>query len=452
MKILITGATGMIGSRLGQVLVEKGHEIIVISRNSKARLQIPYPCEVVVGDLSAGPIHDEKLRRVEAVFHLAGENVGETAWTPERKTRILESRAVGTGNLWASLKGAPIRQIIASSAVGYYGDAADQLLTEDFAPGTGFLAEVCQRWEAALNAHHFAETQQSVVRFGVVLDACGGALDKMLPLFRRGLGAPLGSGDQWMSWIHLSDAVKLLVWLFEQKQSGVFNGVAPEAVSNKRFSQELAQTLGVICGPSVPKFVLKTVLGEQADMVLFSQRASSEKLEKAGFRFHFPTLKQAFESVFEGMTDGDELYRAEQYIDAPIEKVFQFFSDAYNLERITPPFLNFKINSVSSSPVVQGTLIEYSLKIHGVPISWRTEISRWEPPHVFTDEQQKGPYSKWHHTHYFKPMGRGTLMSDKVYYRLPVGFLGRFFGLSLVRKDVSQIFSYRRQSVADIQF
>jgi len=451
MRILLTGATGLIGKKLGQALVRAGHELLVVSRQADAQLFIPFPCEVIQGDLSRAALTDERLAKVEAVIHLAGENVGQNKWSPEVKKAILESRTQGTKNLWKSLESAPLKVAVVASAIGFYGDLADEELSETSNAGEGFLAQVSQEWEKALLQHGFPNLRLCIIRLGVVLSEEGGALGKMIPLARKGLGAALGNGQQWMSWIHIQDVVGLFSFALEnEKLAGVVNAVAPNPVRNAEFSKALSENTGTFLGPNVPRFALKLVLGEQAEMVLASQRVSCARILSLGYRFAFPELNAAMASVCGYVKSGDELFVAEQYLDSPLEQVFPFFAEAKNLETITPPLVNFKIIGMSTPTIQKGSLIDYSLKIHGVPVKWRTDITTWDPPREFVDEQLKGPYSKWHHTHSFEKLGRGTLMRDRVLYRVPLGFLGALTTGWLVRKDVEEIFSFRRRAVAQI--
>ncbi len=209
MKILITGATGLIGHELGKALVRAGHQLIIVSRaQSKARVQLSYPFEVIETDLNRGACQDPLLDSVEAVIHLAGENVGQGRWTEQRKKNIYQSRVQVTKNLFESLKNNQQLQVfVSASAVGIYGDRGDQVLTESSSHGTGFLTEVCEAWEDSVLSHkaRFPGTRFVILRTGVVLSSVtgtsGGALAKMVQPFRYRVGGVLGTGQQWVSWI-----------------------------------------------------------------------------------------------------------------------------------------------------------------------------------------------------------------------------------------------------------
>lgn len=268
---------------------------------------------------------------------------------------------------------------------------------------------------------------------------------KMLTPFRVNMGGVLGGGGQWMSWIHLQDLVNLYVKAVEDSSfSGVYNAVSPEPVINRQFTQELVQALHVHQGPPVPPFALKLLYGEMSQVILDSQKVRSLKLKD--FPFQFPTLKKALQDCAAPYKGGDDIFYAEQFLNLPRPKVFSFFAKAENLESITPPLLNFRIESKSTEKIQKGTKILYKLKIRGVPVQWETLIEEWQPNEMFVDNQLRGPYQKWHHTHIFETLGTGTLMKDLVRYRMPLGPLGKVAS-PLVRKDIESIFQFRRENV-----
>lgn len=308
MRILITGATGFIGKRLGVELVRAGHEILVISRSSEeARRQLPFPCDIIEGDLMKGALQETRLAGVEGVVHLLGESIAGGRWTTSRKERILKSRTVATRNLIESLHlsgaSAKLKVIVSSSGVGFYGDRGDDVLTEESSEPASpdFLSKVCLEWEAsALSAKNaFPSVRVVCLRLGVVLAAHGGALLKMIPAFRWGLGGAIGSGEQWMSWIHLDDAVRLFAHaLSEAKLSGPVNAAAPDGpVMNREFSRQLAGVFGKRLGPAVPAAVLKLGVGEMSVVLLGSQRVLPKRALESGFEFRYPTLEKAFKEI-----------------------------------------------------------------------------------------------------------------------------------------------------------
>jgi uncharacterized protein (TIGR01777 family) len=300
MKTLVTGATGFVG----QALIGRLDEPVVLSRNAeKARRKLANP-KIPVYEWD--PYSDLPPRQafdgVEAIFHLAGESVAEGRWTAAKKGRIRDSRVTGTRNLIAALGQLDVKPevLVSASAVGYYGDCGDRILTETAEPGDDFLAQVCDAWEQ--ESRRAGEFGIRVVnpRIGIVLGVDGGAVPKMARLFRLGLGSPLGHGRQWMPWIHIDDLVRLLLFAAEHKDvGGPINAVAPQAATNRDFTKELGRALHrLVVLPSVPGFALRMTLGEFAGALLASQKVAPQAALEAGFTFRYPGVREALRDLF----------------------------------------------------------------------------------------------------------------------------------------------------------
>lgn len=461
MRILVTGSTGFIGKALALELIKSGHELIYFVRNKTSAQEklSGFPGEWVESFEEL-----ETLNPIQAVVHLAGENIASGRWTDEVKQKVLDSRVQTTEALFAGLarlKTSP-EVIISTSAIGIYGDRQGEELDEksqlpDLNSGGGdFLSKVCQAWEgAATNGlkrfHNQKRPRLVLLRVGVVLERSGGALEKMLPLFQMGLGGRLGSGQQFMSVIHRKDLIRLIQFLLKQESiEGPVNAVCPEPVTNQYFTNALAHMLKRPAFAPAPAAALKLVMGEMSTMVLGSQRVLPNVALAAGFIFKYPTLNTILKDITDNISD--YLYENIQWIPAKRSDVFAFFSQATNLEKMTPGFLNFKILKQSTPQIEQGTLIEYQIKLHGVPVKWKTLIETWQPQDRFVDTQLRGPFAKWHHTHEFydiKQHGQ-TLMIDRVFYRLPLSVLGKVFGSYLVKRDVESIFNFRVKVIQDL--
>lgn len=447
MSVLITGATGLIGKELGKALVQRGNDVFVISRNAdKAREQLPFPCQIIEGRLTEGALkNNSKLRLVDAVVNLAGESlIGR--WNENKKRKIYESRILGTRHLIESLPGTP-KVFINASAVGYYGSQGESEITEESPAGEDFLAQVCQDWEEELLTFSYGDsvstTRVVALRTGMVLSSRGGALDKLLPLFRHGMGGVLADGKQWMSWIHIDDVVGLILHALDKNTvRGPLNLVSPQPVTNEDFSQTMSSVLGVRLGPRVPAFALRASLGEMSSIVLASQKVIPQTALVTGYQFKYPELQKALEQACN--TNKEEIFVSEQYVPWAPEKIFPFFSYAGNLAKITPPSLGIEILGGTAGKIQKGCEVSYRLKVHGIPLKWKAVIQEWNPPHDFRDVQVEGPYTLWEHTHEFKPFGKGTLMVDRVRYVLPMGFLGNLIGGPLVRSEIEKVFQYRR--------
>jgi uncharacterized protein (TIGR01777 family) len=286
--LAVTGATGLLGTAL-RASLPADFRVTPLVRRAPTADEVRWD--------PATPADLSPLGPVDAVVHLAGENLAAGRWTDARKAAILTSRRDATASLVASLLRLPRppKTFISASAVGIYGDRGDETLTESSAPGSGFLAEVARAWEEACAPAAAAGIRVLNFRFGVVLTPDGGALSRMLPPFRLGLGGPLGPGRQWMSWITLEDAVQAILFgVRTDPLRGPINAVAPEPVTNRDFARALGRALHRPALLPVPAAALRLIFGELADATLLSsQRAIPERLTAAGFRFRSPALPDA---------------------------------------------------------------------------------------------------------------------------------------------------------------
>lgn len=454
MRVLLTGGTGLIGTQLGIELVRRGHIITALTRKGQPQALI-FPARCLAWDhLNPMPLSVlcPGTDTFDAVIHLAGESVSQR-WSKSAKQKIYDSRIKSSKALLETFKSSPksLPSVwLNASAIGIYGDTADDVVDES-APGKDdFLADVCKNWERSLT--DLPDSVRTIfLRLGVVLSNEGGALPKMMLPFVYGLGGPLGHGRQFMSWIHIDDAVQgILQALDESSINGPVNIVAPEAVTNNQLTEALAAKNRLPAVFRAPGFLLKLVLGEMSSMLLGSANVKPNVLIKSGFKFKFPDISTALNDLLAySQPNGTRIFIARQWITGSPSENFPFFSAAENLETITPPWLNFRIVAKSTPDISEGTLIDYKLKIKGMPVRWRTRIENWDPPHKFVDTQLRGPYKTWHHTHRFEQLGQGTLMTDIVRYRMHAWPFGDF-ALPMVKNDVYSIFKYRRQVIEKI--
>jgi uncharacterized protein (TIGR01777 family) len=297
-RVAVTGSTGLIGTALIASLEADGHETVRVVRPGAPAGDGP----TIAWDLEARTIDLDALAGADAVVHLAGEPIGTKRLSDEQKARILDSRVVGTTVLAEALadltgRGDGPGVLVSASGVNHYGDRGDEVLTEDSGPGPGsFLTDVCLAWEGATERAAAAGVRTCVIRTGIVLAAKGGALDKMLPLFKLGLGGKFGDGHTWMPWIHLADEVGAIRFLLDtDAASGPFNLTAPNPVTNADFTKALGRALHRPTFLPVPSFGPKLLVGaELAQELLFtSMRAEPAALEAAGYEFRFPNLPDA---------------------------------------------------------------------------------------------------------------------------------------------------------------
>ena len=291
MNILVTGASGLVGSSLVTFLTGRGNRVIELQRHSAGS-----PSDGATWNVRTGQIELSPAGPLDAVVHLAGENIAQR-WTPAAQERIRSSRIDGTRLLSEALAKLPQRPqvLVCASATGIYGDRGDEILDEQSPPGTGFLAEVCRAWEAATAPAETGGIRVVHLRFGVVLTPRGGALAKMLPPFRLGLGGPVGSGRQWWSWIALDDLLGAIRHALANEQlRGAVNAVAPSPVTNREFAKTLGAVLRRPAFLPAPAFALKLLLGQMAkEALLASARVQPAKLQATGFHFQFPELEPA---------------------------------------------------------------------------------------------------------------------------------------------------------------
>ena len=301
MRVTVTGATGRIGTRLVGALRKRGDDVTVLSRNpdkARASLQV----EAHAWQPESEPAPAAALAGRDGVVHLAGEDVAQR-WSDDAKRRLRSSRELGTRNLVTGLREADPRPgvLVSSSAVGFYGPRGDEPVTEDAAPGTDFLAQLCVAWEREASAAEELGLRVVRVRTGIVLDKDGGALAKMLPFFRLGVGGPVAGGRQYMPWIHIDDLVGIyLAALDGDSWSGAINGAAPAPATNKEFSKALGRALHRPAFAPVPSVAIRALYGEMAQIVVNGQRAVPQRAQALGFSFAHSELDEALQSALAG--------------------------------------------------------------------------------------------------------------------------------------------------------
>lgn len=295
MKILITGASGLIGTALQKSFAEKGYELLLAGRGE------PKAANEIQWDVETGFAEPERLEGLDAVIHLAGENISALRWTEEKKKAIRDSRVKGTHSVVeaiANLREKP-KVFISASAVGYYGDRADEQLTETSRPGDTFLANVCKEWETESRRAEDSGVRTVLLRNGIVLSKNGGVLATMLMPFKLGVGGVVGSGQQWISWIAIEDLVGVVNYALENEHlRGAINATSPNPITNEEFTKTMGDVLYRPTFLPLPEFAVNFVFGEMGDALLLdSTRVIPKRLEEAGFEFKFPDLKQALENA-----------------------------------------------------------------------------------------------------------------------------------------------------------
>jgi uncharacterized protein len=296
-NILITGASGLVGTRLTELLLKKGYSVAHLSRSRKEG-----QVKSFVWNVDQFVIEPEALKDVDAIIHLAGAGVVDKRWSRNRKKEILESRTKSSALLYKELKSMqyPLGSFISASAIGYYGfEDNENLLTEQSAPGSDFLAEVTKKWEEEVDQINSLGVRVVKLRIGIVLSEKGGALKEMAKPIKLFVGSPLGTGQQYVSWIHLDDLCAMFIKAVEDNQlKGTYNATGPYAVTNREMTKAIAKVLDKpLFMPAIPAFVLKLMMGKMADIFLGGNKVSSEKIQRTGFKFQFTNLEDALKNL-----------------------------------------------------------------------------------------------------------------------------------------------------------
>lgn len=297
-NILITGASGLIGTRLTELLLQAGHQVSHLGRSKKTGKVNSF-----VWDIKSNQLDRSALQGIDTIIHLAGAAVVDKRWTEARKKEILESRTKSTQLLFEELRRGDhqVKSFVSASAIGYYGlDHHDEVITETTSPGNDFLAEVTNQWETEVDKIKTLGLRVVKLRVGIVLSEKGGALKEMAKPVKFFVGSPLGSGQQYISWIHLDDVCRIFAMAVEnEKLKGPYNATGPYAVTNRQLTKAIAVALHKpILLPPVPAFALKLILQERADLVLTGSNVSSKKIQDEGFQFQFTKLEEALADLF----------------------------------------------------------------------------------------------------------------------------------------------------------
>ena len=289
-KILITGAHGLISQRLSFLLKQKKYETMFLSRKSEDK-------QCYYWSIDKGEIDKEAIQQADVIIHLAGASVSKR-WSSKNKQKIYDSRILSTRLLreYVQKYNPQLSHFISASAIGYYGDTGSNMVNEKSPKGNGFLSDVVCDWEKEITAFNELSVPHSSVRIGLVLSNQGGALSPIIKSMQWNMGAVLGNGKQFVSWIHIDDLCNMFIYLIENQAQGIFNGVSPSPIHHRSFMLAISKTLKrKIVLPNVPSFVLKAIFGEMSSLLLMSCKVSSEKITSLGFQFQYPTLTKALQ-------------------------------------------------------------------------------------------------------------------------------------------------------------
>ncbi len=297
-NILIAGGTGLVGIHLSRMLKSKGYNVMHLSRRQNKDAEFP----AYAWDIQKGVVDEEAFLKADYIINLAGSGIADKRWTADRKKDIIESRTQSTLLLkkYLSETAHHVKAYLSASAIGFYGERGEELVTEKSPNGKGFLGQSTGAWEKAIEEVSATGIRTVAIRIGIVLSTEGGALEKMLIPFMFRTGVYFGSGDQWYSWIHIDDLCNIFIWAIEnEKSKGVYNAVSPNPLSNYAFTEAISEAKGggYLLLPT-PTFALRLAMGEMADVVLTSTKVSGQKIIKEGFVFQFPEAVEALKDLF----------------------------------------------------------------------------------------------------------------------------------------------------------
>ncbi|MBO87005.1 MAG: TIGR01777 family protein [Deltaproteobacteria bacterium] len=474
MRIFITGATGLVGRALTLRLRRDGHTVVAWSRSAaRVSQRLGGEAEAASGDTDA---MQTALDGCDAVVALAGEPVLPGRWTRRKKRALRTSRVDLNETLVQCILQAahPPRTIVAASAVGFYGNTGKQSVDEGSPPGEGFLADLCQDWE-----HAFAPAIEAGVRvvhgrIGIVLSRDGGALQKLLPLTRLGLGGPVGHGQQGFPWVHIDDLVDALVFsLTHDEVFGPVNLVAPETPSQRDFAAALGAAVGKTARTPAPAFAMRLLLGDAATALLEGQYVIPRALQTWGFPFQYVQLDDALNDILRRdsavitpvappvrVRAGSDWIQAHppthelvasRIVPAPIERVWAFFQDARNLAALSPSDAGLTIDPALLT-MSEGARFTHQMRLGPVALPWEGEIVSWQPGRQFVDVQRRGPFGTWWHAHSFHPVAledgtAATRVHDHVLFASPLGRIGRIATWLFVRRQLLDLFAFRNSSL-----
>ena len=462
-RIFITGATGFIGRSLVLRLQREGHAVTALVRNRNKALSLLGPDVRFVKFADAE--FSDAVGEADAIFNLAGDpllgkGLFGKRWDEKKRASIWSSRIDLTKGVVNNMTpGRQNRVFISTSAVGYYGNGGNLELTESSPAGTGFLADLCASWEAEASKASKHGVRVAILRIGVVLGRGGGALSQMLPIFRAGLGGPIGSGKQFVPWIHQSDLIELLMTaLHNPAYEGAFNATAPSPVTFKTFAKKLGSRVGRLAIVPVPGFGLRLLYGDAAQVLTEGQNATPKRAMEMGFQFGFSRLKEALRDVV-----GDQSVRIKQangsipespylannppkyvlqtkiLIPAPRNEVFAFFSQPKNLGVLTPSAMKFR-SSGQNEDLGTGAIVEHTFTFMRFNLHWKSRIETFEANSRFVDVQETGMYKSWWHEHKFEDVNGHTRVTDTVYYTPPLGAIAN---AAMVSNRLKEVFAYR---------
>jgi len=473
LDILVAGATGFIGRGLVAFLKGKGHRITALVRDvDSARNVLGDGIALLNWGLSQQQL-TEQMEMTDAVINLAGGSI-DGRWSSARKKSFRESRAGITQTLSDAISRSksPPGLFISASAVGYYGDTGSKVISEAQPVGHDYLSTLCLDWENAATSARTSKTRVCVLRLGIVVGLDGGILQKLALPLQMGVSPYVGSGNETLPWIHLIDVLEIIGYCINNPSiEGAVNCTAPSPVTGRQFAEVVARISGAKFKVGIPKFVLWLMFGEGASHLWASHNVLPTKLDRLGYKFRYSNVVDALNEDLSdefvtvktfaqrdlGMSHPKEIRnivkKGKYMLTAVVEfngdpeKVFPFFSSPFNLDLLTPAWVNFQIVEMRDE-LGRGVSIKYEIGLWFMKFAWVSEIVSWEPPNSFADNQVRGPYVLWWHEHKIIRTAPGySKMTDRVIYKMPGWKFGQLIHKLMIKRTLINIFNYRRRMI-----
>jgi uncharacterized protein (TIGR01777 family) len=442
MRIIITGGSGLIGRALTESLVADNHEVIILSRHPERVANLPVSVKVEHWDGRSAAGWGHLADGADVIVNLAGENIAADRWTAERKRRIRESRVNAGRAVVEAVEAATNKPkvVIQASAVGYYGARGLEEVIEETPPGDDFLAQVSTDWEDSTAPIEELGVRRVIIRTGVVLSPEDGAFPKMVLPFKFFAGGPLGSGRQWLPWIHLADEVAAIRFLIEHETaSGPFNLTAPNPLTNAEFGRVLGKVLKRPSLLPTPSLALRLAFGEMSTVLLDGQRALPQQLQQMGFVFRFPKSEAAVADLLSKPLVFRYKHRFQ--VQASLDEVAEFHSRSSSLTDITPPPTKMIVHQAPAH-LDERDEMDFTVKLGPLPIRWVARIENARPT-GFVDRQLCGPFQHWVHQHIFESIDKTTTtVIDEIEFSLHRHPWWKLIGLNMVL-SLPVLFAYR---------
>ncbi|MEZ4740874.1 MAG: TIGR01777 family oxidoreductase [Bdellovibrionota bacterium] len=446
-KILLIGGSGFLGSELGISLVSNGYKINILGRHHAKKHMLPFPFKSFTWEKD-GSIPNSAMEDVDIIINLAGESIASGRWTKKKKKAIKQSRINATTAVVNTANHHKIRILIQASAIGIYGDTGATPHSEEDQPGEGFLAETVIDWEQPLTNLN-KDIRLVTLRFGVILGTTGGAFIELLNLYATGLGANIGRGDHFFSWIHIQDVCRFIKRSIKDKNIfGIYNLTAPNPIIYKNLHVSLSKYFGGFSWISIPKLIIAIGLGEKSKILLDSQNVISIKMVKHDFKFKFNTFEDCLNDLIDRKNDNGFIFHRKQWLPKTKDDVWNFFTIQSNIKKIVPTWIDiaFKNDSSRQTPTEITCRLNKLIKVK-IFSSRNFEIAQEKQLKI---NQSKGICKTMRQSYSFEELADGTIIDISIVYKFRYHTIGNVLGFPILSHLLNTAFNFERQKTEEI--